>query len=105
MPNHEKFKCVDSAWLNLQRSMIIKLLNQIIPQKSGELIDLRRRVEDAKKAGTLPPKIAGHVQTLLTLRNLATYEDRLLDLAESLIARIAADEIIAWENQASQRRN
>lgn len=104
LPNRDKFQCVDSAWLNAQRSMIIRLLNKIAPQESPEQIDLRHRIADAQKAGALPGRVAGFMQMILTLRNLATYDDRLLDLAESLIARIAADEIVAWQNQAAQRK-
>jgi hypothetical protein len=102
--NCDKFECVGSAWLNAQRSIIIRLLNKIVPQKSGEQLDLRHQIEEGKKAGTLPAKVASYMQMLLTFRNSATYEDRLLDLAESLIARIAADEVIGWQNQASQRK-
>jgi hypothetical protein len=104
LPNHEKFKCIDSAWLNAQRSIIIRLLNKIVPQESGEQLGLRHQIDEGKKAGTLPAKVASYMQMLLTFRNSATYEDRLLDLAESLIARIAADEIVSWQNQASQRK-
>ena len=104
LPNRDKFQCVDSAWLNAQRSIIIRLLNKIAPQDNPEQIDLRDRIINAQKAGVLPERVASFMQMILTLRNLATYGDRLLDLAESLIARIAADEIVAWQNQGAQRK-
>jgi hypothetical protein len=38
LPNKDKFQCVDSAWLNAQRRIIIGLLKKIAPQRSGEKI-------------------------------------------------------------------
>ena len=104
LPNQDRFQRLDSVWLNQQRSVIIRLLNKTTTYTNGESTSLGRKVDDAKKAGVFPSNVAGHMQTLLALRNSATYEDRRLDVAESLIARVAADEILMWEKQQTTRK-
>jgi hypothetical protein len=78
-----------------KRTLIIKALNRIAPQKKEEK-SLATRVKEARAAGCLPSRVTNYMQTPLALRNLATYEDRRLDLAETLIARVAADQLSVW---------
>jgi hypothetical protein len=99
LPASTKFECVDATWLNAQRTIIIKVLNRVARQKTGGEPSLAKRVAEARDAGSLPTKITNYMQTLLALRNSATYEDRRLDLSESLIARVAADQLSMWINE------
>jgi hypothetical protein len=88
------FESVGVQWLNAERTKIIRILNRFEKGQSSEALSYRVTV--LRKEKRLPDKIANYMQALLALRNSATYDDRRLDPAETVIARVAANEIAMW---------
>lgn len=104
LPSSFSGECVSASWLNNERGNIIRILKRLegsVASTEG----LGRRISSAREKGLLPSRVANHMQTLMALRNTATYEDRRLDPAESLIARLAADEIGCWAAAPQSKRN
>ena len=95
----DSFECADSVWLNAERGKIIRILNRL-EGSAGSSDSLSRRISGLREQKLLPAKVANHMQSVLALRNIATYEDRRLDPAETVIARVAADEIRLWASEA-----
>jgi hypothetical protein len=93
LPSFESFDRVNAEWLNCERGVIIRIFKQLPVPASRSLSD---QVSQARTSGQIPGGIAVHMHTLLGLRNVATYDDRSLDFAETLIARVAADEVRRW---------